>query len=267
MKTMWLVVLVALCPCAVFAAEPVQLPEPPVPLDQGLQDFERNVALGAVLETRPGTEAEVVELRLLADRGLEQARALVEQEADSAEAQYLLGSWLLYGYRIVQVDQITFDAAGASGLRTVNRVIQGLVDDPSEGLGALKRATELAPDNGDYLLDYAAALGDLGGLTEARGLLKGVWAGEPQLSPAQTMRAGFLLASVAEAEDDLAAAREWVYSALALDPDTQAGVEMLRRLDAAQAAAWQAAISEVQAGYEEEFYEEEEYSEESGSGE
>lgn len=63
MKTSGLVVLVALCSCGVFAAEPVQLPEPASPVDEGLQDLERNVALGAVPETRPPTQAELGELR------------------------------------------------------------------------------------------------------------------------------------------------------------------------------------------------------------
>jgi hypothetical protein len=265
MKTIWIAVLLVACSCGVFAAEPAESPAPASPFEQGIADLERNTALGAMIETRPATEIELGELRVLADRGLKQARALVVQTPDSADAHYLLGSWLLYGYRVVQVDEITFDASGASGIRTVNRVILGLTDDPEEGLAALAKASELAPDNGDYLLDYAAALGDSGRLTEARGILKGIWGGTPALSTLQTMRAGFLLAGVSEAEGDLSGAREWVYAALALEPDTAMGVELLRHLDAAAAAEWRAAldaaVAAAQAGFEEEYYAEPEASE------
>lgn len=231
-----------------------------------MADFERNTMLGAILQTRPATEAELVNLRVLADRGLKQARTLAQQKPDSADAQYLLGSWLLYGYRVVQVDEITLDASGTSRVRSVNRVIFGLTDDPEEGLAALKKATELASDNGDYLLDYAAALGDYGRPAEARSILKGIWVGTPQLSTAQTMHAGFLLAGVSEAEGNLPTAREWIYSALALDPDTAMGVELLRHLDAVAAAEWRAAldaaVTAAQTGFEGEHYDEERYSEE-----
>jgi len=277
MKTIWIAVLLTVCACAAFAADPAQTPAPASPFEQGMADFDRNTTLGAMLEARPATDAELGELRVLSDRGLKQARALVQQDPNSADAQYLLGSWLIYGYRVVPVDEITFDGSGASGTRTTNRIILGLKDDPAEGLAALKKATALAPNNGDYLLDYAAALGDTGRIDEARGVLKGVWAGTPQLSIPQTMRAGFLLANAADAQGDLSAAREWVYSALALDADTAMGVELLRDLDAAVAADWNAALDAAvaaaqadgeesyQGGLSDQYTDEGYYDEESGT--
>jgi hypothetical protein len=208
---------------------------------EGMGDFERNTALGAVLATRPGTPAELAETRMLADRGLKAAQALVAEHPDSADAQYLLGSWLLYGYRVVEVEQISFDATGGQRTQTVSRVIQGMSDDPAPGLAALKKSTELAPNNGEYLLDYAAALGDYGQLDLAGGILKGIWAGQPALSLEQKMHAGFLLAGVAEAEGDYGNAREWIYSALSLNPATAEAVERLRGLDAEETAAQEAA--------------------------
>ena len=208
---------------------------------EGMGDFERNAALGAVLTMRPGTPAELAETRTLADRGLKAAQAQVAEHSDSADARYLLGSWLLYGYRVVEVEQISFDATGGQRTQTVSRVIQGMSDDPAPGLAALKKSTELAPNNGEYLLDYAAALGDYGQLDEARGILKGIWTGQPALSLEQKMHAGFLLAGVAEAEGDYGNAREWIYSALSLSPATAEAVERLRGLDAEEAAAQEAA--------------------------
>ena len=233
----------------------------------GMRDFERNAALGAVLETRPGTPAELGELRLLANRGLKAAQELVDKHPDSADAQYLLGSWILYGYRVVTIEQIAFDPTRGARTETVNRIIQGLADDPQPGLDALKKSTELTPNNGDYLLDYGAALSDWDRTFEAAGILKGIWAGQPPLSEEQKMRAGLLLSGISEAQGDLAGAREWIYSALSLDASAAEAVEYLRHLDAAQAAeAWEEYYEAAgEEGYEEGSEEqyEEEYQEES----
>ena len=264
MRAVLAVTVLMACACVAWAGE---LAAPgPASIADGMRDFERNVALGAVLETRAGTPAELGELRLLADRGLKAAQDLAAKNPESADAQYLLGSWLLYGYRVVTVDQIAFDATRGARTETVNRIIQGLSDDPQPGLDALKRSTELAPNNGDHLLDYGAALLDWDRMFEAAGILKGIWAGQPPLSQAQKMRAGILLSGVSEAQGDLAAAREWIYSALSLDPEAAEAVEHLRHLDAAQTAqAWeeiyeadieQTEEEAVEEGYEEEYPEE-----------
>jgi hypothetical protein len=259
MRSVLAVTVLMACACVAWAGEPAA-PGAAV-IGDSMRDFERNAALGAILETRPGTPAEVGELRLLADRGFEAAQDLVAKHPNSADVQYLLGSWLLYGYRVVTVEQIAFDPTSGARTETVNRIIQGLSDDPRPGLDALKKSTELAPNNGDYLLDYGAALLDWDRLFEASGVLKGIWAGEPPLSQAQTMRAGMLLSGVSEAQGDLAAAREWIYSALSLDPAAAEAVEHLRHLDAAQAAeAWEefyeAEEEALEEGYEEEYGEE-----------
>jgi hypothetical protein len=264
MRAVLAVTVLMACACVAWAGEPAA--PGPAAITAGMRDFERNVALGAILETRAGTSAELGELRLLADRGLKAAQDLAAKNPESADAQYLLGSWLLYGYRVVTVDQIAFDATRGARTETVNRIIQGLSDDPQPGLDALKRSTELAPNNGDHLLDYGAALLDWDRMFEAAGILKGIWAGQPPLSQAQKMRAGILLSGVSEAQGDLAAAREWIYSALSLDPEAAEAVEHLRHLDAAQAAeAWndlyeadveQTEEEAVEEGYEEEYLEE-----------
>jgi hypothetical protein len=174
---------------------------------------------------------------VLADRGVKQAREAVAAHPDSADARYALGSWLLYGYRVADVDQISFDAQGNAQTERVMRVVQGMSDDPQEGLDALKQASELAPTNGQYLLDYAAALVDYDRADQAEGILKGVWAGQPDLPVESRMRAGVLLSSLAEADGDLNGAREWIYSALSLDPLAAPAVERLREIDAAALAA------------------------------
>ncbi len=256
MRALLTVTVLVACACVAWAGEPAA-PEAAA-IAHGMRDFERNATLGAILETRPGTPAELGELRLLADRGLKAAQDLAAQHPNSADAQYLLGSWLLYGYRVVTVDQIAFDATRGARTETVNRIIQGLSNDPQPGLAALKTSTELAPNNGDYLLDYGAALSDWDRMFEATGILKGIWAGQPPLSQAQRMRAGILLSGVSERQGDLAAAREWIYSALSLDPAAAEAVENLRHLDAAQAAeAWDELYeAEVEEVYEEEYPEE-----------
>lgn len=216
---------------------------------QSISDLERSMALGAVLEMREGTQAELGELRALADRGVKQARAAVAADPGSADAQYAIGSWLLYGYRVVEVDQISFDAQGNAETERVTRVLQAMSDDPEEGMVALKRASELAPANGQYLLDYAAALMDYGRADQAEGMLKGAWAGQPELPVALKMRAGILLSGIAEANGDLDGAREWIYSALSLDPLAAPAVDLLRELDA---AALEAALAPAPVEAEEE---------------
>lgn len=225
----------------VWGAEPAD--ESASALEQGMADFDRNVALGAILEVRPGTPAELGELQLLADRGLKHAEDLIAENPDSAEAHYLLGSWLLYAYGVVEVEQITFDAQSGAKTETMSRAMQGLADDPEEGLQALRKAAELAPENGDYVLGLAAALFDFGHAFEAQGMLKGIWAGEPELEASHKIEAALLLSAIAETEGDVADAREWIYAALSLDPVGARTIEQLRRLDAAEAAAAQAAIA------------------------
>jgi len=259
MRVALVLTVLTACSCVAWAGEQAALG--PAAIAHGMRDFERNAALGAVLETRPGTPVELGELRLLADRGLKAAQELVDKHPDSADAQYLLGSWLLYGYRVVTVEQIAFDPTMGARTETVNRIIQGLADDPQPGLDALKKSTELTPNNGDYLLDYGAALSDWDRTFEAAGILKGIWAGQPPLSQQQKMRAGLLLSGISEAQGDLAGAREWIYSALSLDPSAAEAVECLRHLDAAQAAeAWEeyyeAEEEALEEGYEEEYGEE-----------
>ena len=250
-----------------------------------MSDLERSMALGAVLEMREGTQAELGELRALADRGVKQARAAVAANPDSAEAQYALGSWLLYGYRVVEVDQISFDAQGNAETERVTRVLQGMGDDPEEGLAALNKASELAPANGQYLLDYAGGLMDYDRVDQAEGILKAAWAGQPDLPVALKMRAGILLSGVAEANGDLDGAREWIYSALSLDPLAAPAVYRLRELDEAALEAALAWVEEeeletiegtplapeegAELRYEEpsdEGYLEEDYQEEPGAG-
>jgi hypothetical protein len=216
---------------------------------QTMTDLDRNMALGAALDMRDGTEAELGELRALAERGVKQARAAIAANPDSADAQYALGSWLLYGYRVVEVDQISFDAQGNAETERVTRSLQGMGDDPEEGLAALNRASELAPANGQYLLDYAATLIDYDRADQAEGILKGTWAGQPDLPVALKMRAAILLSGIAEANDDLDGAREWIYSALSLDPIAAPAVDRLRELDE---AALEAALAPSLAEAEEE---------------
>ena len=132
MRAVLAVTVLMACACVAWAGEPAA--PGPAAIAAGMRDFERNVALGAILETRAGTSAELGELRLLADRGLKAAQDLAAKNPESADAQYLLGSWLLYGYRVVTVDQIAFDATRGARTETVNRIIQGLSDDPQPGL-------------------------------------------------------------------------------------------------------------------------------------
>lgn len=241
MRAIAAVVLLVSTACVCLGAEPAD-PESSQ-IEQGMRDFDRNVELGAILDVRSGTRGELDELRLLADRGLKQARDLVAQHPDSADAHYLLGSWLLYAYRVVEVEQITFDPRTGPKSETASRASQGLTTDPDEGLKVLQRATELAPKNGDYLLDYAAALADYDKTYEAQGILKAIWAGQPDRTPEHRMRAALLLATIAEAAGDIAGAREWIYSSLSLHPIAATALEQLRRLDAAEAAAAEAAAA------------------------
>jgi len=251
MKSSLAGLLLILCACASWGAQAADPAQPDAALvAQSMADFDRNVALGAPLTIRPGTPAELDQLRILSQRGLDAARKAVEQRSDSAEAQYALGSWILYGYRVVQVDRLSFDPQGRVMTLTAQEVIQGPSGSPEEGLSALKRSVELAPENKDYLVDYAAALADYDRATEATGILKGIWNAAEGYSRDQKLRAGLLLSVISEGSGDLQGAREWIYMALSLDPLAGEAVEQLRYLDRLQVAENQAAIESVREFYE-----------------
>jgi len=219
-------------------------PKPASSLQQLTADFERNVSLGMMLAARPGTPQELDELKILAQLGLAAARKAVEQAPNSAEAQYRLGSWLLYGYRVVETEQVIREPDGTERTETARRVVQGLADDPGEGLEALKRATVLDPGRGRYLVDYGAALFDCGEAEEALGVLRGAWTAQAGLTTAERMEAATLLSSVCLDLWRFGEAREWAYSALAVVPGNAAALQRLRELDRAQAVAPQAVEGE-----------------------
>ena len=248
MKTaLWAAALLALGAALVCAAEPAAPavpPAPPLDLSQQFADFEHNSTLGAALSMRAGTPAELKEVADLAERGLKQARDAVASHPDSADAQYLLGSWLLYGYRVVEVRSITFPPTAGEQSQLTSKVLQGLADDPQEGLAALKRAADLAPTRAGYFLDYAAALADYDRIPEATELLKAAWAGKPPLTTEEKIYAAVLLSDIAAYQGRLEEAREWIYAALALTEPGARAVERLRSLDWVQAQAAEAAAAE-----------------------
>lgn len=245
MKTAWWIAVVLLiCASASPAAEPATSQVPDF-FTQGMEAFERNTALGVALTMRPGTPAELDEVSRLAKEGLGSARAAVARHADSSEAHYLLGSWLLYGYRVIEVRNISIGPQGSQYTDVVRRVVQGLTDDLGEGLAALKRATELAPARGDYAIDYGAALFDCERSGEAMSLLQRAWAGQPELAFGEKMRAALLLSDILAAEGRLREARGWAYDALQLNRENAAAVQRLRWLDAAEAEAKAAAAEEL----------------------
>jgi hypothetical protein len=209
-----------------------QAASPTAALERGTQEFARNAALGAALSKRSGTPAELRELQELADGGLRAARELAGKHPQSAKASYLLGSWLIYGYHVVKTRQITVDATAGATSEVTERVVQGLSDDPQEGLGALKRAGELEPKRGQYVVDYGTALVDCGRDAEAMSFLKAAWSGNGSLIAEEKMRVGLLLSDVSAHRGDLAEAREWMYSALEAVPENHAIVAYLRSLDA-----------------------------------
>jgi len=197
-----------------------------------LADFERNLSLGQRLTASGGSDQEYDELQKLAEHGLKVARELAARSPAGAEAEYLLGSWLIYGYRIVVAEHTLLDEAGQSRVTRVKTVVQGLSDDPAEGLEALRRAAELAPQEAHYTIDYAAALHDTGNPLEAVGILLTAWSGKPQLSALEKMRVGLLLSDAYAAEERFPEARQWLYSTLLLNPDNAEIVSRLRMLDA-----------------------------------
>jgi hypothetical protein len=231
------------------------------PLEQSEADFEQNVALGPALTMRAGLPGEMERLGQLFAGGLEAARDAVAGQPEAAEAHYLLGSWILYGYRVVEVQRIAIDAEGGTYTQTVAGVVQGSTDSAEEGLESLRRATELAPGNGRYLLDYTVALADYERPTEAILILRAIWAGQPELTPENKMEAGLVLSDIYAAEGRLAEGRQRVYDALSVKPENAGAVQRLRLLDSAQAAeaaTLQAAEAAAEAEAEELEYEQSE---------
>jgi tetratricopeptide (TPR) repeat protein len=164
------------------------------------------------------------------------AETWVANRPDSPEAQYALGSWLIYGYRVRHVRELVVDPERGETTRMTPRVVQGMSDDVEPGLAALKRAMVLAPGTGKYALDYAAALFDCDRPYEAMGLLKRAWAGDVNLTASEKLRTGLILSNIYVSQGNLVDAREWVYSALESNPENSAAAEQLRWLDSMQSA-------------------------------
>ena len=229
-------VLVVLCAGVAWGATPVT-PTPVATPATAMKDLERNMALGAALTHRDGSADELGLVQKLADRGLAAARELVAADPKSAEAQYVLGSWLLYGYHVVESESVFFDTAGGEHTEKVSLVAQGLVDSDTEGLRALELAHILAPENGRYFVDYGAALYDCDRPEAAMSVLKKVWVSTVKLAPQDKLRTALLMSDLLADQGEIADAREWVYRALTLEGKNQDIVARLRQLDRLQTEA------------------------------
>jgi len=225
--------LVLLGACAAWSAAPPTPAAAPVPATV-MKDLERNAALGEALTHRQGSADELALVQTLADRGLQGARALVAENPNSAEAQYLLGSWLLYGYRVIEREDVSFDTSGGEHREKTRPVVRGLSDSPNDGLAALQSAHTLTPENGRYFVDYGAALYDYDLPDEAMSVLKKVWLSALKLTPQDKLRTALLMSDLLADQGEVSGAREWVYRALLLDPKNAELVPRLRRLDRLQ---------------------------------
>lgn len=199
-----------------------------------MHDLERNAALGEALSQRQGSPEEYAVLQKLYDRGLTAAREFVAAKPNSPELQYLLGSWLLYGYRVTATENVFYDVNGEERRESVRAVLQGLAENAAEGLKALEVAHSLAPQNARYFVDYGAALYDCGHLWEAMEVLKKAWSASAKFPVQEKMRTALLISDVLADQGEISEAREWVYRALALDPKNQEVTPRLRRLDQMQ---------------------------------
>ena len=215
-----------------------------------LKDLAWNTGLGQALTHRGGSSDELALVQKLADRGLETARAWIAKDPQSAEAHYLLGSWLLYGYRVVQTDHLSIDAAGIEHHSKVESVAQSLSESSQEGLDALRTAQELAPKNPQYVMDYAAALLDWEQSAEAMAAVKKVWAENLNLTPAQQARAALLMSDIHVARGELIEARTWIYRALSAQAQNAPILDRLKKLDALTAQAAKEASKQAPAAEE-----------------
>jgi len=232
-------------------AAPAAASEPQASVVQSsMKDLERNAALGAALTHREGSPDELATVQKLADRGLETARALAEKDPKSAEARYLLGSWLLYGYRVVERERLVVDAGGEEHRRKVKVVVQGLSDTPQDGLDALRAAHVLAPANLKYLLDYGSALLDCDQSAEAMGVVRAVWSESMKLAPGEEAQVALLMSDIHLARGDVREARSWIYRALSAQPQNAPIVTRLKKLDALQEEAARASEEESGASSE-----------------
>ncbi len=222
--------LILLGTCAAWGAAPPTPAAAPTPATV-MKDLQRNAALGEALTHRQGSADELALVQKLADRGLQGARDLAAKNPDSAEAQYLLGSWILYGYRVIERENVSFDTGGGEHREKTREVARGLSDSPTEGLKYLQSAHTLAPENGRYFVDYGAALYDCDLPDEAMSALKKVWLSTLKLTPADRMRTALLMSDLLANQGEVSGAREWMYRALLLDPKNAELVPLLPRFD------------------------------------
>ncbi len=238
-SALWMALLLVACAASASAApvdgEQSDKPQSSLPSLSGqMKVFERNVSLGEKLMTRPASPEELDELDRLARRGLAAARAAVEQNPDWADAHYLLGSWLLYGYRVVETKEMP---TGPGAPEVTRRVALGMADDCAEGLNELRAAVRLAPDKAQYAIDYGAALLDCGDSREAHSALKEVWIRSRDLTLKERIRTALLLSKASLYLWKFGEARDWAYTALSQVPGNAPAVQRLRELDRAQAQA------------------------------
>lgn len=229
MLTLWATAVFAVA----AAPNPAAAPTPAA----AMNDLERNAALGEALAQRHGAAEEYAVVQKLYDRGLNAARTLAAATPKSAEIQYLLGSWLLYGYRVVEVENVFYDVNGEERRETEKAVLQGLAEDDAEGLKALEAAHSLAPQNARYFVDYGAALYDCDQLGPAMDVLNKAWRASAKFPLQEKTRTALLLSDILADQGEILEAREWVYRALLLDAKHQDLVPRLRRLDLLQIEA------------------------------
>ncbi len=214
-----------------------KVPAPVSPVAASMKDLERNAALGAALTQREASPGELDLVQKLADRGVATAQKLVQTRPQSPEGHYLLGSWLLYGYRVVTTDRLELDEEGEERHTQVKVAVLGLRDNPSEGLEALGRARQLAPRTARYVVDYGAALVDCDQPAEAMSVLKSVWSEALELTAAERLQVAMLMSDAHVARGELSDARAWLYRAIAEQPQNAPLVTRLKDLDVRQAEA------------------------------
>ncbi len=196
--------------------------ESPKELAAAEKAFESNITLGNSLVGKPVSMEQVSNAEAFYQEAARQARQLVANTPDLAEAHRFLGLILCMGYRAVQVEQPA-DTQGGRPKRVF--FLQRGGTDCEEGLGVLRIAMKLRPA---YQVDYAKALLTCGTTADAEKQAAEAW--KLPLPGEQRADCARVLALIARSGNRTQDEVRWLKEVVKSDPQDASAAARLAKL-------------------------------------